>query len=312
MDTLRSSIIRTLAYAAVFDYPLTYLEIHQYLIREKASLSSLMSQLLLMKEVEKDGEYYVLKGRSHDTVKRKLREVISSVHWEEARRVSQYLSCIPFIKYIGVSGSLSMNNSISEDDIDLFIITDYHSLWISRFFTTVALYFLGKKRKRDEKHPGGRICTNMWISADNLELRDKNLYAAHEVAQLKTLVNKDKIYERFLFENSWVNKYLPQVALPAKKTKDLKSALYTKKFFLPFEGLAYGIQRFYMRKALTRERVSLGEGKFHPCDVTSHVLRTYRKNCSHYLYADSKLVHKSITQGRLFHGIFASTITPGS
>jgi len=120
------------------------------------------------------------------------------------------LRLIPFIKMVAVTGNLAMRNANQEDDIDFLIITQRKRLWLSRFLAVVLLELLGKRRRPEEKEVKDKICLNMFLDEDHLEMSEKqqNLFSAHEILQLKSLYEKDKFYDKFLDQNRWVKKFL--------------------------------------------------------------------------------------------------------
>ncbi len=105
------AIKKTLAYAGIFNYPLTSSEIHRWLIGKKISITNVQSELKKHKVSKKNFR------------ERKIKANISVNKWQIAKKVSLLLSKIPTILSILVTGNLSMNNSSDDDDIDLLIIT---------------------------------------------------------------------------------------------------------------------------------------------------------------------------------------------
>ena len=49
------------------------------------------------------------------------------------------------------------------------------------------------------------ICLNLWLDESALEIPvdQRNLYTAHELAQMKPRVNKDGTYEKMMWANRW-------------------------------------------------------------------------------------------------------------
>lgn len=56
-----------------------------------------------------------------------------------------------------------------------------------------------------------KVCLNLFFAEDDLAVPEfkRNTYVAHEVLQMKPIINKDNTYERFLRANSWVFKIFP-------------------------------------------------------------------------------------------------------
>ena len=71
---MEKAILKTLAYADIFDYPMTLREIHKWLINKKANLrqvEKVLSKLSKKGKVKSKKEYYFL-ARREEIVKRRL------------------------------------------------------------------------------------------------------------------------------------------------------------------------------------------------------------------------------------------------
>jgi hypothetical protein len=162
------------------------------------------------------------------------------------------LSFFPQIKLIGLSGSLAMMNAGKNDDIDLFIITAKKRLFTGRIIALFLAEVLGLRKKfgKNKKSPkifrfypmkadladlSEKVCLNLFFDESDLAVPDfkRNEYVAHEVLQMKPIVNKDSVYERFLAANSWVFEVFPNAkevlsrkykVLSIKKKKSLNTS----------------------------------------------------------------------------------------
>lgn len=274
--SVSEAIIKTLCYAEVFSYPLNFLELHKYLMyHKKISKQELLFELRFMNDMLKqEGEYITFVNTTHFVKTRKERQKESKRKMGKAMMVASFLSYIPTIKLIGISGSLSMQNSKKEDDIDFFFITSKNTLWITRFFVTLFLVCFKQKRDRMRAITKDKICPNMFLSEEALVLpvSFRNIYTAHEVSQVKVIYAKDHMDSQFFSANRWVLKYLPH-AFSYKKQKPTKRKFYTHLLF-PFEIFAYGLQYAYMKRRITNEKINLSRAMFHPrkskeiiCDI---------------------------------------------
>ena len=277
---MRLSIIKTLSYSDIFDFPLTRDEIFKFYIgkiTDKKKVFSTLTKMVRTKQIGKYGKYYFLNGKKNLCLLRKKREMESKRKMRIARRSAFLLSFVPTIKLLGISGSLSMNNAQRRDDIDLFIITSKNTLWLTRFLVNLILLAKGAKRARNDSYGADSICPNMFVSISSLNVPN-NLFSAHEVTQLKVLVNKNRTYEKFVSENSWVSRFLPHAdkyrRVKINKKGNLAMLLIDRLFYIP--------QYVYMKRRITKENITAHQAMFHPKDKTSFVLALYTTKYKSY------------------------------
>ena len=112
---------------------------------------------------------------------------------------------------VGVTGAQAMNNSDQDDDIDLLIVASRNRLWLTRLFSVLLVEVVAKRRRPGDRKVKDKICLNMFLDEDHLGIpkSERNLYSAHEVAQLKPLWNRGGTYLRFINANHWTGKFLP-------------------------------------------------------------------------------------------------------
>jgi len=272
------AILKTLAYADIFDYPLKINEIHKWLIGRKANLRQVekaLSQLSKKGKVKSKKEYYFLKKREAIVKRRLQNEKISKIYFRKAKIIAQILKVIPWIKLVGVSGGLAMENVSKKDDIDLFLITAKNRLWISRLLALGLLSLIGQRRKVGDlgQKVVGKLCINTLLEEDCLEQANKDIYLAHEVLQMRVLWERDGIYAKYLEDNSWAFKYLPNWTAGIQNS-EFRIQNYNAKFKIldQIEKLAKWFQLKIMQKPQGRERVEDGALYFHPKDYGKEIL----------------------------------------
>lgn len=273
---MKTAILRTVIYADIFDYPLTKEEAEYWLIQSKKQDTKLIK--------EKYG-YYVLKGRENIISIRLQRERCLKEKIKIAKKITNILKYIPAIRLVGITGGLAMNNADKDDDIDLFIITQRNALWTTRFITTLILDILGVRRRPNQKKIKNKVCLNMFMDESHLKIpkTEQDLYTAHEVLQMKPLWEKDDIYQKFLEENEWVKKYLPN-AFPKSIKYQKLSIKYKNNIFLhSVELLLKKLQLWYMRNRRTTEVIKKGFVRFHPQDARVWVMGKYKESLKDYL-----------------------------
>ncbi|MBI2022238.1 hypothetical protein HYS97_00075 [Candidatus Daviesbacteria bacterium] len=295
---IEKAILQTLIYADIFDFPLKAWEIHKWLIGKKASLrqieKALRRQSLEFKVKIQKG-YYFLKGRENLVSKRLKRKRQSQIYFNQAKLISQTFKLIPWVKLVGISGSLAMENSTKKDDIDLFIITQKNRLFLSRLLLLGLTEITGKRRKKNEKpnKTSGKICINTLLEEENLGQKNKNIYLAHEILQMKVLWQKDRIYQKFLEENNWVFKYLPNwISGMNNEARSIKNGKKQTNHNLVFiildkildflENLAKNFQLKYIGSPKGDEKILNNALFFHPIDHGKEILKEYQKRLKRF------------------------------
>jgi hypothetical protein len=112
------SVFHTLAYADVFDYPLTKPEVYRYLTSEEGTMEEVTRALSEDSLFTQTGEYFTLRGREGIVETRQRRAKIAARHWQKAIRYGQIIASLPFVKMVAITGSLAMNNTEEGKDID--------------------------------------------------------------------------------------------------------------------------------------------------------------------------------------------------
>ena len=226
MDSNHQAIRRTLLYSSLFSFPLTKDELYRYTISDKKIPFSSFEKALKNASylTSKDGYYALLENREHIERRKKMQQHVLNKE-QKAKKAARFLSYIPTIYLIGLSGSLAAGSARKDDDLDLFIVTQKNTLFITRLVVMILLSLTGLRRRRHEKNPSNKICLNLWMDTEALSIFQENgdLYTAREIAQAKPLFERKNTYNRFIKSNEWVQKILPHAFL------SLHAPLYKKK-----------------------------------------------------------------------------------
>lgn len=294
---ISKSILKTLAYSDIFDYPLKNDEIWRFLIHnkkisKKSIAETLASQMLSGNTVALVKGFYCFSDKIDIIERRIRREKESEQKLQLAKKIISYLSLTPTVYFIGISGALSMKNSEKDDDIDLFVIAKKDTLWITRLLILFLLEILGRRRGRLDKNVKDKICLNFLIDETALSLPEEkqDLYSAHEIAQMIPVFQRNNAYGRFIQSNKWVEKFLPnalehKTALNCTQNNAEKWFRVFPRFVLRFsalEWLAKKLQLWYMRRHQTKEIVSDHFLAFHLLDYKNKILRAYEKRIKKY------------------------------
>lgn len=262
----RSEINLTLKYSAFFKSKLTLKQLHYWLISPRFYTFSQVKQSI--------SRFPQLKKQ---IVSSSLSSQQKKIYSEKISSINPFLTLIKFfptIRFVGLTGSLAILNSTPKDDIDLLIITSPHTLWLTRLFLFPFLLFFNHRRPSKTHRPND-LCLNLWIDQSHLTLlfSKQNLFTAHELLQMKPLLDRGETYSRFILANSWASHYLAnayhQQTLPSSTSLKPVFPLSLSFLLFPFNLLAYFIQRLYMSSKITTETVTFSQVYFHPQDFSS-------------------------------------------
>ena len=220
LSEIKEHILGTLAYFDLFNYPLTRTEVYLFLKKKYTdevfddSLKCLADGGIIY---QFDGFYCLhndpeLISRRNEGNK-KATELI-----KVAKTVGNILIWFPYVRGVAISGSLSKNFADEHSDIDLFIITANNRLWIAR---TIMHCFKKLTFLVNKEH---YFCMNYYVDEQQLEICEKNIYTAIEIATLIPLQG-DIIFENFFAANSWTRGFLPNKYMRVASAKPIKMTI---------------------------------------------------------------------------------------
>lgn len=290
-DQDQQAILRTLLYSDIFDFPLKKEEIWWFLQNDKKISKEAFAKALgkLSGVISVKNGYYCLRGKEQTILYRKknLKELQKKMHI--AQRATFFLSFIPTIYFIGISGSLAREKANTQDDIDFFIITKKNTLFMTRFLILCILEGLGLRRKRTDTQSPNKICVNLLIDETKLAWprTKRDLYTAHEIIALKPLFERQMGFERFLAANQWVSAFFPNIhgerkhiAGKKRRTDYVSLAILSNLLQIGrFETLIKQIQKKYMKRYQTVEVVTNTILALHPIDYRTKIMTDLRSKC---------------------------------
>lgn len=279
----QSAILKTLIYSDIFNFPLRKDEIWRYLIAEsKVSYVAFEKALRMLTDdkISEKNSYFCLKGRDKIITNRQKNLAEVEKKMMIAKKAARYLSYIPTILFIGISGGLAMGDVEKSDDIDFFIITKKNTLFKTRFFILFILELMGIRRSRNARNSADKICVNFLM--DETQLRFPNekhdVYTAHEIAQINPLFDRDNIFSKLVKTNRWTSSFLPNFTL--SDTKELilgdRGSVAAKvnlqlSYLIPEAALKM-LQIAFMKKHKKSEVVTSHVLIFHPYDYRVRTL----------------------------------------
>ncbi|MBI2835072.1 MAG: hypothetical protein HYX76_11670 [Acidobacteria bacterium] len=204
------AIREAVAYADVFDYPLTVAEVHRYLgvSTPVGDINAILGNgyLVPLRLSRQDG-YFTLPGREQTIETRRRRAAVAERVWPTAVRYGRALSALPFARMVAVTGALAIDNVDETADIDYLVVTETGRLWTCR---ALAIALVRWARTR-----GVELCPNYFLSDRALLLGERSLFIAHEIAQMVPLSGR-RVYEQLRWLNGWADELLPNASGPAR------------------------------------------------------------------------------------------------
>lgn len=221
-QTLDLAIVQTLAYADVFNFPMTAAEIHHFLIGQHTKYSDVQQALehpsawlgeYMQVEMIDDEPYYALEiASSHIFHQRQQRKATSAILWQKAERYGSWLGRLPFVRMVAITGALAVQNvSSSDDDLDYILVVHSGRVWLARLFAVGLVRFA--------QLWGVKLCPNFVLSTEAMAQSNTDLFLAHEIAQMIPLVGYD-LYEDMRDLNRWATEFLPNARQPFYPTID--------------------------------------------------------------------------------------------
>jgi len=291
--SLERAIFETVLYSDLFDYALKLEEVTRYLIGHCVTLDEVRTQLArsnwLRDRVRVIDDYAVIRGREALIRQRRDREHASEQLWVRTRRFVRVLSVLPFVRFVGVTGALAMDNCVAGDDLDVMIVTAPDRVWLTRAFSIVLV--------RVGKLFGDTLCPNYLISENALALEHQSLFVAHEFMQMVPVYGSE-VYARLLCANTWTQAYLPNAMGAHRREPELRPNVVMRAIKRIGERLLSGalgdqFEAWEMQRKLRKFQPQLGRPdgdaildhdhvKGHFDDYGGPVMRLYAEKLAQY------------------------------
>jgi hypothetical protein len=204
---LEYAILRSVLYAALFEYPLTIAQLHRSLIEsdesEDAVTECLRSSAFLRPRVELRDGYVFPRGRGDLVDERRRREAMTRTLLNENRWLLKIIGAVPYTRLVALSGSAAHLNVDEKADLDLFIVTRGRRVWS----VTVTILLIAKLLRRRSI-----VCVNYVLSDDSLRLDQQDLFTANQIIHLRPL-RGGEVFARFVDANPFVSAFYPNAGL---------------------------------------------------------------------------------------------------
>jgi len=277
----REAIKKTLIYSSIFRYPLTYYQLLNFLIIEPEneikikSFEYELAKLIKKQYVIVEEDRCILPGIKY--VEWKSGKKLSKILIKKNRSTFKIIQRIPWIKFIGITGSGAAYNSTEDSDLDIFVITQKNRLWITRLFLAIILKHILKNYVKKGVDP------NIFIDETKLEWpKDRqNLYVANEIVRMHPIIDKDNTYFKFLAKNKWIKEFMGNFRTYEYEEDKKKKVTPQGELLLNLiDSILMGLQRLYMFKKVTNEIMSKHFIHFNKNDSTNPVLEKYNEKIS--------------------------------
>jgi hypothetical protein len=111
------------------------------------------------------------------------------------------IGALPFVRMVAVTGSLAVNNTEANSDIDYLVVTKPKYLWLCRLFIISLVKWI-QWRYHDT------VCPNYLITENALIIPERDLFVAHELVQMVPVYGMDT-YNTVRQFNYWTEDYFP-------------------------------------------------------------------------------------------------------
>lgn len=202
--TVKQAVLATLAYFDLFGIPLNRQEISEHLLFVEPDEPKIDIYLKESPLIHMNDGYFSIKGDELFYREFEEKKKRSKKYWKTVRRYQWLFSVIPFVELVCVCNSLPIRDVDIRSDIDLLIVTKKDKLFTARFFTTLFVSLLGKRRHGIKTKK--RFCLSFYVTEEVLDfnqisLKPYDIYLAYWLRTLEPITGDYKQYERILSEN---------------------------------------------------------------------------------------------------------------
>jgi hypothetical protein len=209
MDSLKTAVIKTLAYFDVFDYAPTLLDIDRWLLKTEVphTLNDIKTILDADARVQNVEGFYVLSGRGQLAQLRKHKYTWTDEKWKRTQRYIRLLACMPYVESICLVNSMGWENARAASDIDVLIVATPGHIWSARFWTTALMKIL--RQRPHEQSQDRAVCLSLYVAADQLNLQpyrlgNDDIHYTVWVNQCYPVFDSGR-YTQYTQENRWVD-----------------------------------------------------------------------------------------------------------
>jgi len=208
----RAAVHATVSYADVFDMPIVLVHLHRYLVGGSLSLaatSTVVDEMVSDGRLARRGDAVYLAGRDEVLDVYDERTARAATMWRDAEKWGRRIGRVPFVRMVAVTGGLAVDSVADHDDIDFFIVTRPGRLWLTR----LMIIAIGRVAARQDIE----LCPNFLVSDTAIEMDEKKIYVARELAQMVVIVGDD-LCQEVRRRNGWMFEFLPNATIEGDRS----------------------------------------------------------------------------------------------
>ena len=195
------AVVRTVAYAALFQAPLTLDRLHRALMDvrlDPLEIEEVLADPWVRERLDTDGGLVRPRGRDEWLPLREERRRHTSSLIARHRRALALVARFPFVRMVGLSGACAHENA-SDDDVDVFLVARAGRAWCMYLGLVAASRLMGVRRS---------LCVNYVVDERELRLSEHDVFTGAELVALRPLAGREA-YCRFVQQNDWVGRRFP-------------------------------------------------------------------------------------------------------
>ncbi len=225
------TIINTLAFFDLFDYPLTLTELWQWGLWPEPIAVGQVAELLdypdIRNRIGNKLGFYFLGGREETVITRLMRYNYANRKYKRLLRVVKLFKIIPWIELAALGNLIGAHNLRDGSDIDVFIVAKKKRVWLTRLCAAGLMAALNLRPKPGKEKD--KICLNFYVSEESLDLRNLmfnsqaisqgmtfdirhstfDIYFLYWLACLLPVYDRNHTYDKLIAANPWLKEALP-------------------------------------------------------------------------------------------------------
>ncbi|MFA6427867.1 MAG: hypothetical protein WCW16_05545 [Candidatus Magasanikbacteria bacterium] len=219
---LKESVIKTLSYFDLFQYPLTREELYRNLWDTdsadlKLDYTDFVKQVEVYDEIGYKHGFYFLSGNEEHVARRQNRVRIIEEKMQIAKRGIKKLRWIPFVRAVCVCNTVALGTAVEESDVDIFVIARKGRIWFVRFWSTLILKLF--RLRTSKGNMKNKICLSFFVSDSQLNLEflcafEDDIYLVYWLGHLVPVYDPDNLLHSMYKANTWTKKYVPHAYAP--------------------------------------------------------------------------------------------------